>query len=100
MDGEMLYSMLGIIGFIIVIILTVRKGNKKILEKSKEQKKDEIITQYKEKLAKALDNISNDKDLRIATKKALIKEYSNELSRNIFFNEDEVRKIILELSGI
>ena len=53
----------------------------------------------KEKLVNALENIGNDKELRIATKTRLIKEYNDELSRNIFFDAKEVQEIILSLSA-
>ena len=99
MDGEILYSTLGIVGFIIIIWLTLRSGSPKVEAKTKAKKKEEIISEYKEKLANALENIGNDKELRIATKTRLIKEYNDELSRNIFFDAKEVQEIILSLSA-
>lgn len=98
MDAEMLYSIVGIIGFVVVLVFTFRSSNAKIEAKAKEQKKVELIAAYKMKLANILEQIVDDDALRIATKKALIKDYSDELSRNIFFDANEVREIVLELS--
>ena len=103
MDMEILYSLIGIIGFIVVIFFTLRakptEEDKAASVKTKVQKKAEIILEYKAKLKTALKDIKNDKELRIAQKTILIKEYNDELSRNIFFDSDEVREIILELSA-
>ena len=98
MDAEILYSLIGIFGFIVVIVLTLRSANKKIEIKTKTQKKAEIISEYKLKLTNALQVFEGDKESRVAEKTRLIKEYSDELSRNIFFDEKEVRDIVTELS--
>ncbi|MFT5660655.1 MAG: hypothetical protein ACI9TV_001297 [Sulfurimonas sp.] len=98
MDAEILYSIVGIVGFVAVIVLTLRSSNTKVKAKTKKQKKVEIIAEYKGKLVSALESLGNDKALRISKKTALIKEYSDELSRNIFFDANEVREIVLELS--
>lgn len=99
MDAEILYSIVGIVGFVVVIIFTLRSSNAKIEAKTKIRKKEEIISEYKTKLATALQSVGDDKALRIARKTALIKEYSDELSRNIFFDAEEVREIVVKLSN-
>lgn len=99
MDGEILYSIIGIVGFVIVIVFTLRSGDSKFEAKSKKQKKEELIAEYKEKLASALESIADDREARIAKKTQLIKQYSEELSRNIFFDADEVKEIVVELSA-
>ena len=98
MDSELVYSMVGIVGFLIVIYLTLRSANKKINVKTKGRKKDEIVSEYKTKLRSALAELSNDQEARLHQKTLLIKEYNNELSRNIFFDENEVKEIVVELS--
>lgn len=100
MDAEILYSLVGIVGFVIVIFLTLRSGGPKVEAKTKARKKEEIITEYKLQLQSALEKLGDDKDARVAKKTALIKEYSDELSRNIFFDADEVNEIIRELSTL
>ena len=99
MDAEILYSIVGIVGFIVVIVFTFRSSNAKIEAKTKIRKKEEIISEYESKLVAALQNIGDDKALRISKKTALIKEYSDELSRNIFFDAEEVREIVVKLSN-
>ena len=100
MDAEIVYSIIGIIGFLTVIVLTLRSGGSKVEAKTKKQKKEEIVAEYKEKLANSLQDFGDDKNLRVSKKKALIKEYSDELSRNIFFDANEVREIVVELSAV
>lgn len=65
---------------------------------SKEEKRDEIINSYKRELREAIEPIKDDKEQRMAKKSELLKRFSVELSRNIFFNQDEIRGIIVELS--
>ena len=96
MDSEILYSLFGIIGFILVIYFTLKSTSTKINTKTKAKKKEEVIQEYKQRLNKALEGL--DKDLRTAKKTELLKEFSGEFSRNIFFNEEEVRDIITTLS--
>ena len=98
MDSEILYSLFGIVGFILVIYFTLKSTSDKIDTKTKAKKKEEIIQEYKLRLEKALEAIGDDKDLRTAKKTQLLQEFSGEFSRNIFFDEEEVREIIRELS--
>ena len=97
MDLEILYSLFGIVGFVLVIYFTLISTSSKIDTKTKAKKKEEIIQEYKLKLEKALEAF-DDRDLRTAKKTQLLQEFSGEFSRNIFFNEEEVREIIRELS--
>lgn len=93
----MVYSALGIVIFIIIIIMTMRSNVVEIV-KSKEEKKADIIDGYKQELKLALDPLMDDMDARVAKKSELLKKFSDELSLNIFFDKDELKKIILELS--
>ena len=97
MDNEIIYSIIGIITLILVIIATL-KGDKNQSIKTKEQKRAEILTEYRDILQKAIDPLKNDKKAILAKKTSLLKKFSDELSRNIFFDKDEIRSIILELS--
>ncbi|MDB2562959.1 hypothetical protein N9X61_05070 [Sulfurimonas sp.] len=98
MDSEILYSLFGIVGFSVVIYVTLQSTSKKVGTKTKAKKKEEIIQEYKTKLKNALEPVGNDSEARIARKTQLLQEYNGELSRNIFFDENEVREIIRELS--
>ena len=97
MDNEIIYSITGIITLIFVIIATL-KGDSNQDVKTKEQKKAEILTEYRDELQKAIDPLKNDKKAILAKKTSLLKKFSDELSRNIFFDNSEIRSIISELS--
>ena len=97
MDSEIIYSAVGIVIFIIIVIMTMRSNVVEIVQ-SKEQKRADIINRYKQELKFALDPLMDDMDARVAKKGELLKKFSDELSLNIFFDKDELKKIILELS--
>ena len=97
MDNIIVFSFLGILALIFVIIATLRGSNTKVL-KTKEQKRVEIIATYKLELQKALEPLENNKDARIAKKSSLLKKFSDELSRNIFFDKNEIQEIVLDLA--
>ena len=99
MDAEIVYSLFGIFGFVVVIYLTLRATPKATREKEKAKKKEEIILQYKQKLQNELEQFKND-DLRVKQKTVLLKQYNDELSRNIFFQQDEVKEILMDLAKI
>ena len=97
MDAEVLYALFGIFGFVVIIFLTLRATPKAVREKEKATKKEEIIKDYKQKLEKELNQFANN-ELRMKQKMVLLKQYNDELSRNIFFDENEVKELISELS--
>lgn len=97
MDGEVIYSIFGVIA-ILVIGYKVLGSSSKPKAKTKLQKRAEIIEQYKKSLAESLEEFSDDKEGRMKQKSSLLQGYSTELSQNIFFDNDEIREIILELS--
>lgn len=66
--------------------------------KSKAQKRNEIVSEYKSQLQDALKALEDDNQAKLEKKSSLLKTYSDELARNIFFDNDEIREIILELS--
>ncbi len=97
MDTEMLYSTFGIVGLVIVIYLVLKSTTKKS-HKTKAQKRTEIISEYKKSLIESLAGLENDKKERMNQKSILLKKYSDELSQNIFFDKDEIKEVILEMS--
>nr|WP_321268300.1 hypothetical protein [uncultured Sulfurimonas sp.] len=97
MDSEIVYSGVGIVIFIIIIIMTMRSNVVEIVQ-SKEEKRADILNGYKQELQDALELLGDDADARVAKKSELLKKFSHELSLNIFFDKDELREIILELS--
>ena len=97
MDSETLYALGGIVVFSIVAIITLRSKTPEII-RSKTEKRDEIVNEYKQRLEVALDSCGNDKELRTAKKKSQLRIFSDELSRNIFFDKDDIKVIIFELA--
>ncbi|WP_294966351.1 hypothetical protein [Sulfurimonas sp.] len=97
MDSEIIYTGIGIVIFIIIIIITMRSNVVEIIQ-SKEEKRTDIVAGYKSELKAALEPLKENKQARIAKKNKMLKKFSNELSLNIFFDKDELREIILELS--
>ncbi|MEA1956021.1 MAG: hypothetical protein U9N02_05965 [Campylobacterota bacterium] len=99
MSDEIMYSLIGIV-ILIFIILAVLKNGATSQVQTKEEKRKEIINSYKKELREALEPLKNDKQKRMSKKSELLKQFSNELSRNIFFDASEIKEIILKLSQI
>ena len=100
MSSEVIYSLLGIIVLVVIIAVVLKNGNVVSRVQTKEQKREEIINSYKKELQDELALLKDDKQKRVSKKTQLLQKFSNELSRNIFFEANEVREIILELSKI
>jgi hypothetical protein len=97
MDSSIIYSLIGVAILVVIIILTLR-GTKPKDAKKKNQKRAEILDSYKIQLQEALTPLKDDKDAKMNKKSEMLKKFSGELSRNIFFDVSEIREIILELS--
>jgi len=97
MQEEIIISVIGIIILIIVIFTTLKKPSIDNV-RSKKNKKIDIINQYKKRLNDELQILNGDKEAIRNKKSELLKEFNMELSRNIFFDENEIRTIILDLS--
>ena len=97
MDNETIYALGGIIVFLIMAIITFRSKTPEII-KSKTQKREEIVEDYKNQLKEALITCSGNKEAQIEKKKVMLKKFSDELSRNIFFDADDIKVIIFELA--
>lgn len=96
MDNYQMYAIIGIITLLLVIVATL-KGEKKNNTKTKEQKRAEIINTYKSELNDTLKLLEHDPLALKAKKLELIQGYSEELSRNIFFNSDEIKSIVSQI---
>jgi hypothetical protein len=99
MDAEVIYALFGIIGFVVIIYYTLRATPKAVREKEKAKKKEELISEYTHKLQSELEQFKDD-GLRMKQKAVLLKQFNDELSRNIFFDEDEVKEIITDLARL
>ncbi len=86
-------------GFIIFIYFYFK--NRKIIEiKPQAIKKDELIENYKLELLEILEKYKDNKELLLQEKLRFLKKVNNELSMNIFFEKDEARRLIQELSSL
>lgn len=100
MDNAIIYSLLGIVILIGIIIFTFNtsSNNKPKNIKTKSQKRAEILDTCKTQLQKALVPLKDDKEAILKKKSEMLKKISNELSRNIFFDNNEIKEIIAELA--
>lgn len=96
MDDEIIYSVVAIIGFIIIIIFTLRSATTTQIQ-TKEQTKQGIVDGYKKQLHNALVPLKNDKQARISKKNELLKKFNSELALNIYFEKSDIKEVILEL---
>ena len=99
MDYEVVYNVFGVVIFLF-IAYKVFKSQAGSEIQTKEDKRQKIIDGYKKQLKDALEPLKDDVEKRKHKKMQLLKIFSEELSRNIFFDADENREIISELSMI
>ncbi len=83
---------------IILFILFNKYNSNSVSIKSSSIKKLEIINGYKKQIKIAIKSANGNKNLIIQKRKELLKQFNSELSRNIFFDKDEVKKVIGELA--
>lgn len=88
---------------IIIIILILIGMGILLLTKSTSEikkpaiKKEEIILQYEKELETILEQYKNNKNKQLEEKKKFLQRCNSELSRNIFFTEEESINIIKRL---
>ena len=85
--------------FFTVVYIYLRK-NKTILVKPKAVKKDELIQNYRVELLEILEKYEDNKDLQFQERIKFLKRVNFELSMNIFFEKEEARNLIQELSNL
>jgi len=85
---------------LLIVIYKVFKGsNDKVVNgKSKEHKQKEIVQEYKRQMNEALKQYQSDKVMMSSKKTEMLKKFSAELSKNIFFDHSEVKEVIRELA--
>ena len=97
MDTEIIFSLIAITVLIIVIVITLKQTSTNKV-RSTGNKKIDIINGYKKRLHDELLLLNGNQEAIKSKKNTLFKEFNMELSRNIFFDKDEIREVILELS--
>ncbi|PUE66533.1 hypothetical protein [Arcobacter caeni] len=85
--------------FFTVIYIYFRK-NKTIFIKPKAVKKDELIQNYRVELLEILEKYEDNKELQFQERINFLKRVNSELSMNIFFEKEEARNLIQELSNL
>ena len=85
--------------FFTVVYIYLRK-NKTIFVKPKAVKKDELIMAYKLELFEILEKYEDNKELQLQERLKFLKKVNHELSMNIFFEKEEARSLIQELSSL
>lgn len=83
----------------LAIFLIIKQQNKTKI-KSAVVKKEEIIEEYKRQIREVISKNKNDQTALLREKTKLLKKINYELSMNLFFDEKESKKIILELLEI
>lgn len=83
---------------VVVFSLVFIKQNKQI--KSAAVKKEEIIALYQQQMIDILEKYKDNKELQIKEKIKLLKNINNELALNIFFDEQESKKILKDLTNL
>ena len=97
MDAELIYTLAGIAVFTIFAYFALKNDIAGKVQ-TKEEKRYEIISAYQSLLRKELTPLKDDKEEYLAKKSLLLKEFSDELSLNIFFDSLEIKEIIQDLA--
>jgi len=85
---------------ILAITLFLFLQNKNNSVKNPVIKKEEIYTQYKKQLQSLLEKYKDNKTVQIEQKKIFLQNCNSELSRNIFFTQEESIQMLQKLSRL
>ena len=83
-----------------IVYIYFRKKNTNSFFKPKALKKKELIENYKLELLDILEKCENNKELELQERLKFLKRVNYELSMNIFFEKEESRSLIQELSNL
>ncbi len=89
-----LVFLLIILAFAIYYLLS----KKKTYAKPSYVKKDEIIEDYKNQMKRIIEENKDNPSLKKAQQINLLKQINQELSMNLFFSEEEAKKLINQLA--
>ena len=92
------YFLALIFGAIFTFIYFYFKNKNSFIAKPKAIKKDEIIKDYEEELREILASCGENRSLQIEKRVQFLKKVNHELSMNIFFDVEESKKILQDLS--
>jgi len=83
-----------------ILLAFFYKSQKKLKIRNSTDKKEEIVNSYEKELQTILKKYENDKTKQIEQKKIFLQHCNCELSRNIFFTNEETMKVIEKLLKI
>ena len=89
-----------ILSAILTVVYLYFKKNKTIFIKPKAVKKEELIQSYRVERLEILKKYEDNKELQLQEKLKFLKRVNYELSMNIFFEKEEARDLIQELSKL
>lgn len=89
-----------VLSAVFTIVYLYFKKNKTIFIKPKAIKKEELVENYRVELLGILEKYENNKELQLQEKLKFLKRVNYELSMNIFFDKEEARDLIQELSKL
>ncbi|MGE3300015.1 MAG: hypothetical protein AB7I39_06215, partial [Arcobacter sp.] len=81
------------------LFISFKRKNISVL-KQKVVKKDELIESYKIELQDILERYEDNKELQMQERIKFLKRVNYELSMNIFFDENEAKELLQELSKL
>ncbi|MDD2894577.1 MAG: hypothetical protein PHG81_01040 [Aliarcobacter sp.] len=94
------YILALVLSAIFTVVYLYFKKNKTTFIKPKAIKKEELIENYRVELLEILEKYEDNKELQLQEKLKFLKRVNYELSMNIFFEKDESRNLIQELSNL
>ncbi len=97
MDIEIIYTVVGALMFLAIVFFVLRSDVSAQVQ-SKEKKRYAILNEYKKQLREALEPLQDNNEAYVAKKNELLKQISNELSLNIFFDASEIKDVIMDLA--
>jgi len=97
MDAELIYTLVGVVIFTLFAYFILKSDTAGKVQ-TKEEKRYEIISGYQAVLRKELAPLKDNREELLVKKAMLLKEFSDELSRNIFFDALEIQEIIQDLA--
>ena len=89
-----------ILSAVFTIVYLYFKNNKTNFVKPKAVKKEELVENYRLELLEILEKYEDNKELQLQEKLKFLKKVNYELSMNIFFEKEEARDLIQELSKL
>ena len=94
------YILALILSAVFTIVYLYFKNNKTNFVKPKAIKKEELVENYRLELLEILEKYEDNKELQLQEKLKFLKKVNYELSMNIFFEKEEARDLIQELSKL